>query len=265
MTKRKALEKDQRLKSRNGFTLIELVVAMAILFILIYMGFSAFSFTNTLAKANQNREAVLENVSTVLDQMTKELRQTFTAGPGKFGVEFPAYSSSSDTLRDITTISTPTAPLASGQYYLFGTYDTESGDDALHPILRFYMMDDTGVKHRVSYTLVVPNDGSGFAPPHYKGIQREYWPDSSYEPCEILYSNETWEDSNHDGIEQDSEWTKGIHNQPVTDQVITNFTVTRPLWSDKGKVIQIVIEAMMKDHSGKPVKITRIAQVTLRQ
>jgi|GEM_PF-1118788 len=257
MAKRKAPGKDQRLKSRNGFTLIELVVAMAILFILIYMGFSAFSFTNTLAKANQNREAVLENIGTVLDQMTKELRQTFTANDGTldFGVKFPGYSSSSDTLRDITTISTPTAPLASGQYYLFGTYDTESGDNALNPILGFYVMDDTGVKHRISYTLIVPNDGSGFAPPHYKGIQREYWPDSSYEPCEIIYSNETW---------NGSAWV-GVQNQPITDQVITNFTVTRPLWSDRGKVIQIVIEAMMKDSSGKPVTITRIAQITLRQ
>ncbi|MGC8722007.1 MAG: PulJ/GspJ family protein [Caldisericaceae bacterium] len=242
---------------RSGFTLIELVVAMAILFVLIYMSFSAFSFVNTLSKANQNREAVLENISTVLDQMTKEIRQTVTSddGTGDFGVSLPSYSSSSDSVRNLSTVATPTAPLASNQYYLFGSYDTDVNDDPSNPILRFYIIDNDnpGTKHRISYTLAVPSDGSGFAPPHYRGLPRQYWADSSYEPCEILYSNETW---------NGSAWV-GVQKQPITDQVITNFTVIRPLWSSK--VIQIVIEAMMKDSSGKAVTITRIAEVTLRQ
>jgi len=51
----------------------------------------------------------------------------------------------------------------------------------------------------------------------------------------------------------------------VTEQVITNFTVIRPSWSDK--VIQIVIEAMVKGPTGKGKAhtIRYIAQVTLRQ
>jgi len=52
-------------------------------------------------------------------------------------------------------------------------------------------------------------------------------------------------------------------NQPVTEQVITNFIVIRPKWSRS--VIQIVIEAKIKDVSGSPSTVTRIAQITLRQ
>jgi len=241
MAKRKPLGKDQQLKSRNGFTLIELVVAMAILFILIYMGFSAFSFTNTLAKANQNREVVLENISTVLDQMTKELRQTTTVedhvgGDGNYGVTSPSAGTSRG-LTDILASTSKVPPLGSDEFYTF--------DSSKDPILRFYTYDDAGKKHRISYTIALPTGG---------GINQQYWADSRYQPCEILYSNETG-----------TNWNDGIHNQPITDQVITNFTVIRPSWSDKGKVIQIVIEAMMKDSSGKPVTITRIAQITLRQ
>jgi prepilin-type N-terminal cleavage/methylation domain-containing protein len=232
---------------RKGFTLIELVVSMALLFIFIYMGFSAFSFVNNISKANQNREAVIENVTTVLDQLTKELRQTLTSndGSGQFGVSIPAYSSSSSTVRDITNIVDPDPPLSSNQYYTFSNT----------PILRFYTLDDLGVKHRISYTLGVPTDGLGYIPPHYKGIPRQYWPDSRYEPCEILYSNETSSDNG-------TTWN-GIQNQPITDQVITNFTIIRPSWSSH--VIQIVIEAMVKDTSGRATRIIRVAQVTLRQ
>lgn len=237
------------MRRRKGFTLIEMIVALAILFILTDMGFLTFSFVNKLVHVKQNREAVLENISTVLDQVTKELRQTVTVddnvgGPGNYGVQYPPSPAGSDSVGDIKTIADPDPPLNSNQYY--SSFSTD-------PILRFYTMDDTGIKHRISYTLGVPNDGQGYAPPHYKGIPRQYWPDSSYEPCEILYSNETW---------NGSAWV-GIKDQPLTDQVITNFTVIRPSWSSK--VIQIVIEARVKDISGKTVTITRIAQITLRQ
>lgn len=238
---------------RSGFTLIELIVAMAILLVLIAMSFSAFSFVNTFSRARQDREAVLENVTIVLDQLTKELRQTITiedniAGAGNYGVKFPAYSSSSDTVRDLTTISTPSPPLAANQYYLFGSDDTESGDDPSHPILQFFVLDETGAKHRISYTLGVPNNGG-----NYTGKPKQYWADPAYEPCEVWYSNEKWNGSS---------WT-GVVNQPVTEQVITNFTVIRPKWSRS--VIQIVIEAKIKDVSGSPSTVTRIAQITLRQ
>jgi len=218
------------------------------------MGFSAFSFVNNISKANQNREAVIENITTVLDQLTKELRQTITVedhvgGDGNYGVKYPKPNET----RDIKTISMPDPPLMSGQYYSFGNSDNQSDDDPFNPILMFYVLDDTGVKHRISYTLGVPTDGSGYTPPHYKGIPRQYWASQEYEPCEILYSNEKWDGSN---------WT-GIVNQPITDQVITNFTIIRPSWSNH--VIQIVIEAMVKDTSGRATRIIRVAQVTLRQ
>jgi prepilin-type N-terminal cleavage/methylation domain-containing protein len=235
------------MRQRKGFTLIELVVALAILLALTSMAFSSFSIILAASKSNQNRETVLEDMSTVLDQLTKELRQTVTVndGSGSFGVKYPV----SSTTRDITTIATPKAPLDSTHYYTFGANNPDAAGDADRPILTFYVLDDAGTKHRISYTLGVPSDSSG----KYKGIARQYWASQSYEPCEILYSNETG-----------TEWTSGIDNQPVTGQVITNFTVIRPAWSDK--VIQIVLEAMVKNASGGgSTKIIRIAQVTLRQ
>lgn len=241
------------MKSRRGFTLIELIVAMVILFVFIFMSFQAFSYINALSRANMQREAVQENISLVLDQITKELRQTVNDNlePAPKGIEKPI---SSET-RDIESILTNTSPkpgsLGADDYYVF---DTSKGS-----ILRFYMYDsdNPGVKHRITYTLSVPNDGLGYEPPHYKGIVKRYWISQSYEPCEILYSNETSSDG---GIT----WPDGIHNQPVTDQVITNFTVIRPDWSDK--VVQIVIEAMVKTPTGASSnKVILVAQISLRQ
>jgi prepilin-type N-terminal cleavage/methylation domain-containing protein len=244
---------------RKGFTLIELIVAMAILFIFVYMSFAAFSFVNALSRSSQEREAVVENITLVLDQVTKELRQTvtiddFIGGVGNYGVQYPPSLSGSDSIRKLTTISMPDPPLTSGQYYSFGSYDTQPGDDPLLPILRFYVEDSNGDKRRISYTLCVPGDGSGYVPPHYKGTPRQYWVSQEYEPCEILYSNEKFVGGS---------WT-GTTNQPVTEQVITNFTAIRPSWSDK--VIQVVIEAIVKNPSGNGIsKLTRIVQIALRQ
>lgn len=249
------MEEDNNLK-RKGFSLIELIVAMAILFILVYMSFAAFSLVNAVSRSNQEREVIVENITVVLDQVTKELRQSsmYDDGSGNFGVVFPVYLSEVDSIRDLKNISMPDPPLASNQYYLFGNYDTQSGDDPLNPILRFYIEGSDGAKHRISYTLGVPSDGSGYIPPHYKGTPRQYWNSDQYEPCQILYSNEK--------LVSES-WT-GTTNQPVTEQVITNFTVIRPSWSNK--VIQVVIEVIVKDPSGNGTsKLTRIVQIALRQ
>ncbi len=250
------------MRKRKGFTLIELVVAMAIFFILIYMAFASFTYILAFSQYNRQRANVQDNIQTVLDQITKEVRQTVTedigvpTGVGAYGVSYPVYDSTADSTRNLATISTPDEPLSSLQYLQFGSSDTDTDDDPLNPILQFYIIDSNGVKHRISYTLGVPTDGSGYYPPHYKGIPKRYWPSEKYEPCEILYSNETWDSTTNT-------WT-GIQNQPVTEQVITNFTVIRPAWSDK--VIQVIIEGMVKSptRSGYE-KIKLISQITLRQ
>ena len=239
---------------RKGFTLIELVIAMVIFFILIYMAFASFNYILAFSQYNKQREDVQENISTVMDQITKELRQTITDPNNNNApeIDYP----SSDTIRNLKNISSPDEPLSPSVYLKFKDADTDSSDDPDNPILRFYIMDNNGNKHRISYTLGVPNDGSGYSPPHYKGTPRRYWPSEEYEPCEILYSNETWDSTT-------STWT-GIQDQPVTEQVITNFTVIRPAWSDK--VVQIVIEAMVKSPSRSGYeKIRYIGQITLRQ
>ncbi len=229
---------------RRGFTLIELIVAMAVLFVFIYMSFSIFTFVNTFVRTNQNREIVIENISTVLDQLSKEIRQTITYGTENVGIVYPSTSEK----RDISSILAYGSPqpgnLGNNEYYVF--------DSAKGPILRFYIYSNDNVKHRITYTLGVPTDSYG----NYEGLPKQYWVNKLYEPCQILYSNETSTDG---GIT----WSSGIHNQPITDQVITNCVVIRPSWSDK--VVQILIEAFVKDASGKPSKIIRIIQITLRQ
>jgi len=243
-------------EQRKGFTLIELVVALAVLSILIYMAFASFSIVSAVSASNQNREAVLEDMSTVLDQLTKELRQTVTVGSFlKLGVQYPA-SGGKRSVTDISPTPNPNPP-----YYSFGKNDpgvTSPTTD--NPILTFYVLDDTGVEHRISYSLGVPTDGLGLgsAPPHYTGIARQYWVSPNSEPCQIIYSNETYSSTT-------LKWT-GVTNQPVTGQVITNFTVIQPAWSTKVAVVQIVLQAMVKNGTGSgSTTITRIAQISLRQ
>ena len=245
---------------RKGFTLIELVVAMAIFFILIYMAFASFTYILAFSQYNKERANVQDNLQTVLDQITKELRQTLSTDigtpTGAYGIDFPIFNSSSDTIRNLKNISMPDEPLGASDYLKFGSQDTQSEDTPNDPILRFYILDDNNVKHRISYTLGVPTDGSGYYTPHYKGIPKRYWPSKKYEPCEILYSNETWDSTT-------STWV-GIQNQPVTEQVVTNLSVVRPQWSSK--VIQIVIEGMVKAPTKTGYeKIRLISQVKLRE
>ena len=242
------------MKSRKGFTLLELVVAMTILFILIYMISASFVYMMGFNALNKNKEQNMENMDTVLSQITKELKQTITIddGTGEYGVDYPVPDSS----RDLATISSPNEPLSSSSYLQFKDKDTDTGDDASYPILRFYIMDSAGVKHRISYTLGVPTDGNSYTPPHYEGTDRKYWANKSYEPCEILYSNETWDSST-------GEWT-GIEDQPITEQVITDFNIMRPSWSDK--VIQIEIESYVKSPTSSGYsKLRYIGQITIRQ
>lgn len=241
---------------RRGFTLIELMVAMAILLILILMAFASFSFATALSRSNQNREAVLEDMTTVLDQVAKELRQTATVEIGH-GIRYPVPNST----RDVAAISSVDPPLASDEYYSFGDNNPDAVDDVDHPCLTFFVLDDAGETHRISYTLGAPtNTSTG----EYKGLARRYWTSQAYEPCQVLYGNEYWSDVDGDGIRDSGEaWAGGVRNLPMASQAVTNFVVTRPSWSDN--VIQIVIEAMVKDAAGNPGKVTRMAQVTLRQ
>jgi prepilin-type N-terminal cleavage/methylation domain-containing protein len=230
---------------RRGFTLIELVVAMAILLVLIYMGFAAFSFVGAMSKSQQSREAALESVSTVLDQMTKELRQsvTYTSSHAPFnGIVYPASSGT----RDIASLLASTSPIpGDGLPYVF--------DSSKGPIVRFFTMGDDGI-YRISYTLGVPSGG---------GIAQRYWADPDWQPCEILYTREKWNDADSDWVVDSGELTTVVDNQSVSEQVISDLAIVRPSWSDK--VIQVVVKTMVKDSSGRSTEITRITQVALRQ
>jgi prepilin-type N-terminal cleavage/methylation domain-containing protein len=250
------------MRQRKGFTLIELMVALAILLVLTFMALSSFSIILAASKSNQNRETVVEDMSTVLDQLTKELRQTVTstASTSFKGVDLPVYSSSVDAVRGLTSAILPTpspqpGSVGQGQSYSFGDPSDTPATDT-RTILRFYSQGDDGGVYRISYTLGLPLSNGG--------ISRTYWANQFFQPCEVWYTRQKWSDANANGLMESSELANVVFNQPVTGQVITNFTVIRPAWSDN--VIQIVLEAMVKNTSGGgSTKITRIAQISLRQ
>lgn len=233
-------------KKQKGFTLIELVVAMAILLVIIYMSLAAFGYVGASSKAQQAREVSLENAGTVLDQMTKELRQCVTktsSGAAFDGVRYPSAS----TTRDVSSILSAASPTpGAGGIYEF---DTTKG-----PILQFYSMGDDGNIYRISYTLGVPADGA---------IAQRFWANANWQPCQVLYTREKWTDSNSNGIPDSTEFVEVVASQPITDQVVTNLTIIRPSWSNK--IVQAVVRMMVKDASGKPTEIMRIEQVALRQ
>lgn len=230
---------------RKGFTLIELAVAMAILVVLICMALGGFAYVGTMARSQQSSQASLQNMSAVLDQVTKELRQCVTQTSAHAPFTGMGYPGSSAT-RDIASILDASSPApGDGSPYIF--------DPSKGPILQFYSMGDDGI-YRISYTLGVPSGG---------GLQQRYWPNPAWQPCEVLYTRERWTDSDGDWVVDSGELTTIVSGQPVTDQVITNFTVIRPAWSDK--VIQVVISGTVKDASGNARAATRIAQITVRQ
>lgn len=235
-------------KGRKGFTLIELVVAMGVLLVIIYMSLAAFGYVGASSKAQQAREVSLENAGTVLDQITKELRQCVTKnrlGVAFYqgGITYPAIS----TIRDVSSIIDSPPNAGGGAPYNFNT--TTKG-----PILQFFSLGDDGSIYRISYTLGVPSTGA---------IAQRYWADANWEPCQVLYTRELWTDSDNDGVPDSTEFVTKVSNQPITDQVVTNLTIVRPSWS--GKVVQVIVRMMVRDASGKPTEIMRIAQVALRQ
>jgi len=111
-------------------------------------------------------------------------------------------------------------------------------------VLEFFTVDTSGTpaKHRIRYSLTAP------------GLAQQFWAASSYEPCEITYCNNKWNGSS---------WSSEAP-QPMTDQVVTGFTVTRPSWSPN--VLQITIEAQVRGLSGTGYSTVRlIGLVTVRQ
>ena len=235
-------------EGQKGFTLIELVVAMGILIVIIYMSLAAFGYVGASSKAQQAREVSLESGGTVLDQMTKELRQCVTKtnlGVAFYqgGIAYPATS----TTRDVSSIIDSPPNAGAGVPYHFNT--TTKG-----PILQFFSLGDDGSIYRISYTLGVPASGA---------IAQQFWADANWQPCQVLYSRERWTDLNSNGVPESGEYTWVVNSQPISDQVVTNLTIVRPSWS--AKVVQVIVRMMVRDASGKPTEIMRIAQVALRQ
>lgn len=260
---------------RPGFTLMELMVVCALIVILSLMAFGSFRFLSATMNQAVSKTRVRENLSLVMDQLTKELREvtsvndfigTNDGSRANYGVTLPVWTGTltADATRGIpagtwnlnTSVLTATsnAPgaLTSGQSYTFNTSVGNLSPNGNGIILEFFTIDTDSKKHRIRYSLAAPKDGLGA----YNGIGQSFWASSQWEPCEVTYCNNTWDTGT-------SSWSSEAA-QPMTDQLVTAFTVIRPLWSSN--VIQIILEAQVRNVGGTGFTTVRlIGQVAVRQ
>jgi prepilin-type N-terminal cleavage/methylation domain-containing protein len=264
-----------RHQARPGFTLLELMVVAALLVILTMMAFSGFRYLTAVMNKSITTTTARENLTVVMDQLTKELREativddlTVTVNDGspmrsRFGVTLPVWAPASDSSGGLgSVISSPaTSPatpatlapivpdLGAGQTYVFRT---SAGNPPNGIVLEFFTVDTstTPKTHRIRYSLTAPKTSGGA----YNGLGQRFWALSTREPCQVTYRNNSWTGSS---------WTDELP-QPMTDQVVTGFTVTRPSWSSN--VMQITLEAQVPGLGRTGYSTVRlIGLVTLRQ
>lgn len=260
--------------ARPGFTLIELMIVAALLVILTMMAFSGFRYLTAVMNRTIATTTARENLSVVMDQLTKELREvtsvndligTNDGSRANYGVTLPTWASASDSSGGLGSVisspaTTPASPntlapivpaLGSNHTYTFRT-NTDAQPNGI--VLEFFTIDTstTLAKHRIRYSVTAPTTSLGV----YKGLGQAFWGSSVTEPCEITYCNNTWNSTT-------SLWSSESP-QSMTDQVVTGFTVTRPSWSSN--VIQITLEAQVSglDRTGYST-VRLIGLVTVRQ
>ena len=245
---------------RSGFTLLELMVVVALLVILTMMAFGGFRYLGAVMNKAVATTGARENLTVVMDQLTKELREVTVVPNGtetndgttpvraNYGVTLPATGTSRG-IADVLTVPAHYGALTSGSTYVFRT---NVGNLPNGIVLEFFTIDSSATpkKHRIRYSVTAPQTTLGA----YTGLGQQFWAMSTYEPCEITYRNNTWNGSS---------WSSELP-QPMTDQVVTGFTITRPAWSSN--VLQITLEAQVRGLGGTGYSTVRlIGLVTVRQ
>jgi prepilin-type N-terminal cleavage/methylation domain-containing protein len=193
---------------RSGFTLLELMVVAAVLVIVTMMAFGGFRYLTAVMNKTVDVTKARENLTVVMDQLTKELREVTSVGTGtetndgspsraNCGVTLPVTPTTLDTTRgvaDVLTVPANYGTLGSGATYAFLT---SVGNLPNGIVLEFFTIDTslTPKKHRIRYSVTAPKTSLGA----YKGLAQQFWALSSYEPCEITYCNNTWNGSSWSG------------------------------------------------------------------
>jgi type II secretory pathway pseudopilin PulG len=230
---------------------VELVVAMALTIILGLIALTGQRFMVNVIARTSERTTTRANMSLVLDQLTKELREATTVidligtndgGRQTYGVTLPT-TSSTRSLVDVLAGGSPTPPLSAGQSYVFPSSPTTG-------VLEFFTVDDAGVKHRIRYSLALPMTSGGA----YAGLSASNWVRPDWQPCCVTYRNNRW---------VGGAWTTETP-RIVTDQVVRDFSATKVAWSNN--VIQIAISAYARNLSGGGSSLmTLVSLVTLRR
>jgi hypothetical protein len=236
------------------------MVVAALLVIVTTMALGGFRYLGAVMNKAVDVTKARENLSIVMDQLTKELREvtivddhlvTGVTNDGSrltFGVTLPVASTGRG-VADVLTVPADYGTLTSGSRYVFRTDVTAPPNGIL---LEFFIIDTSLAKHRIRYSVTAPKTSGGV----YNGLAQGFWALSTHEPCEITYRNNTWNSAT-------SSWS-GELPQPMTDQVVTGFSITRPSWSLN--VMQITLEAQVRGLGGTGYTTVRlIGLVTVRQ
>jgi len=241
-------------RERSGFTLVEVVVAMALTVILGLIAFTGQRFMINVIARTSERTTTRANLSLVVDQLTKELREATTVpdseptndgGRTVLGVTLPA-AGLTRSLVSVLAGGSPQPGSCAGASYVFSSSTTD-------PVLEFFTEDDNGDRHRIRYSLTLPMTSGGA----YAGLAASNWVDEDWQPCCVNYRNNKWTGG------AGGAWSTEVP-RIVTDQVIADFSVTRVPWSDN--VVQISVSAYARNLSGGGSSlITLVSLATLRR
>jgi len=135
-------------RNRKGFTLIELVVAMAIFLVVISISFSTLSSFFSMRSAQEQEMILQQNFRFALDKMADDFRQASTTS-GEI-ILSPADNSMGETLKFNTSneaVEYKLEPAGSGTYAIkrqVGTASPQPVTEEMHQLVKVYFVRSGG-------------------------------------------------------------------------------------------------------------------------
>lgn len=93
------MKKDFKQKNKNGYTIIETMIAISLFIIIVMAGMGALLNANLVHQKSKNMRSILDNLSFIMEDMSKNLRTGYDyeciddggtggSGPDCWGIEF---------------------------------------------------------------------------------------------------------------------------------------------------------------------------------